>query len=302
MADEKETLSAETQAKLKELDDLKGKFSAFEFVVDGKPQKLNLIDETETAKAKQFLGGGAKFSQNQAKLNAEREAFNKQKDEAARSVAEKVAGPGASESDIQNAEVTILAELEKDPDFKAGIEDGNTSLAAKAMAKQLAKIAAAKPAPAQGKPVDPADVRSTVSRQVAYETRIKVDPRFQLLAKNLGRGDAVAGAAMIAEQFKSADPEAADAPDFADRFLVFAHSWADSFGLKVEDKKPDERAEPAEPDKTTPPAGSQPDGSAGVGAETPKFKNPADVIAWQKEQDEKARKSGQRKHGWWETK
>lgn len=284
MADEKETLSAEVQAKLKELDDLKGKFSSVEFVVDGKPQRLNLTSDAEFEKAKQFLAGGAKFSQNQAALKAEREAFEKQKAEATRKAAEGAAGAGASEQDVANLEQRIAAELENDPEFQSGVTDGDPKAQAKATARAIAKATASlKPAPVQ--PVDVgATVRTELNRERAF-SRAASDPTFTALAKALGRGDVKVGAKMIAESYNGTEGAVAPESDAGEGLLKFAQGWAGEMGVKpVAAEAPPAAAEPG---KETPPAGSQPGGSGAPGPEVPKFKNQVELRAWKAEQEKK---------------
>lgn len=297
MPDEKKELTPEqVAAQTAELESLKARFGKVVYTVDGKEHPLNLLDDGDFKKAQQYLAGGAKFAQDRAAFNAEKAAFDEAKKKGEAELKAKLEQAGKP-ADAGAARKKMSEILKENPALKQKFEDGDPTF----LDDLGAAIESAMPTVSeQPKPQD-GPTNEYVDRRIAYNTRILPDAKFQLLATKLGRGDAVAGAKMIAAVYK-AQVEAgrvdADA-DYATSFLSVAHGWADELGLKVEEPKPKEDPPAgAEHEKETPPLGGGAGGGGGAGPEAPVFKTKADAVKWEAEQ---RAKKGDRGHSYLEV-
>ncbi len=290
--DEKKELTPEQiAAQAAELESLKTRFGKVVIVVKGKEQELNLLDDGQMEKAKQFMAGGATFAQDKAAFNAEKAAFDEAKKKAEAELQTKLqqagqpSGSGAARKKLSDV-------LKENPTIKAKFENGDPTFLDDLGAAVDAAIPESPEPPKQG-----GVTNDYVRRTIAYETRILPDQKFQLLATKLGRGDSVAGAKMIAAEYKAqVDAGKVDADaDYATTFLNVAHGWADELGLRVAPAKPPEEP-PAEDrgGREEPPANAGAGAGAGAGAEAQLFKSKADASAWRKERDRKAKAGGQR--------
>jgi len=243
-------------------------------------------------RAAELGSGGFHLAQKAEKLNKEKAALDAQvKDKVE---AELKARGQATDAAGEPVDVDKL--IEDNPELAQAVEDGEPLAFKKGLAKVLKGALKSIPKPEQPKSAGGV-TGDYVDRQIAMRTQILPDPKFQLLATKLGRGDSALGAKKIAEEFKrqvETGTVPADA-DFAQSYLSVAHAYADELGLKVEAAKPEEKAEEAEPGKENPPKGGGAGAGPGAGPEVPKFKHYDDFLKWKLE---KEKKGGNRQHSW----
>ena len=289
---EPERTPEQVAADLAELKTLKEQFGSVTVTIKGKPSKLNLLAKEEFEKAVQFMAGGATFAQDKATFNAEVAAFKKSKEKAEAEIKAKLDADGKP-ADSKAVGKRYSELLKANAGLKQKLEDGDPTFVDDlgAILDEAAPVSTEQPKSAGGVTGD------YVDRQIAMRTQILPDPKFQLLATKLGRGDSALGAKKIAEEFKrqvETGTVPADA-DFAQSYLSVAHAYADELGLKVEAAKPEEKAEEAEPGKENPPKGGGAGAGPGAGPEVPKFKHYDDFLKWKLE---KEKKGGNRQHSW----